>query len=158
MPKIPIIEGRFNQFVFEAIVPIGDWKVEGDLGLNLSLMLGYDFVTKGFRRIPIDLNRGLMVSTQGVKSNSNAITNPTIATSSTEILATNLNRNKVYLKNTGLNKLHITLGVLATVAFGYMLKIDEELILDNYTGVISGIAVAGASSLSVLELSRSLDE
>lgn len=154
MGIIRITENRFNQFSFENMGNNEDWKANTELNINLSLLLGYDFKYHGWRRIPVDGERGLLTSNQGVKSDTVVQSVANITNVSSPILPENSNRVKVYLKNVSITFLYIRLGVTASTSNSYMLSENEELILENYQGILTGITAAGSASLSYIELSR----
>lgn len=87
---------------------------------------------------------------------SNAVSFSTVASSasSVTIVAANLNRRKLIIANTStaILYLHFTGGTAtATTAHGYQMAANTNLVLENFTGAISGIWASANGQANITE-------
>lgn len=82
-----------------------------------------------------------------------ALTNAAVAvaTSDTLVLAQNLGRREVTICNDGANVVYLTLGATAVVGTGVRLAAGASYTTNLWEGSIRGIAVTGATNVSVAE-------
>lgn len=126
--------------------------VTADIQQTLSRTLGWDESSRLWRRLLLDSDGAIILSSQPSKATTGDNSAVSVLIASTTILNANGSRKGFVLRNNGATNVYVSYETPAVAAIAFPILPGETYSDDAYTGALYGISDAAPNDVRVVEL------
>jgi len=129
-----------------------DPEISETIDQSLVYLMARHVASEMWKMLTCDTDGRLLVSLSATQVTAGVNSAPVIGTTTSVVLANNVNRRQYFMYNNGSVTVYLSFGVAAVLATGFPLPPGGVFSDDQYVGAINGIVAAGTCELRVVEM------